>query len=156
MAENAELYRALKAARDRHRDIQDELDRHIAEIRQQFAERLAEAAAAVSSAERGIDEAKSAAGVLANADMPTHLLYEWKRDRRSLNALTGRKGRYEVRTLESQFASTPHGVSMGERFIRLLKKDGTPSLRHEWLGTWRGKWLPEGEDPNHEKDAAAE
>jgi hypothetical protein len=162
MAEHQELYLALNEAIDRRSLIQDELDRSIATLRQQFSERLQAAHAAVAKAHTAIDEMKVSAGLRASADMPTYTLYEWKKESRPgwvrgpyPYKRTGRKGRYEVRTLESQFATHPWAITLGEQFIRPLKKDGSPSKRFETLKPWGAKWLPEGQDPNQEKETAA-
>lgn len=69
--------------------------------------------------------------------------------RNPLKAKTGRVGIIEVRTTDSKFAgslgySTPR---IGAAFIRLLKKDGTPSLAI--IRSLRG-WEPEGVDPNEQ------
>jgi hypothetical protein len=161
MAEHQELYLAWNEAIDRRSLIQDELDRSIATLRQQFSERLQDAHAAVAKAQTAIDEMKVSAGLRANADMPTYTLYEWMNesrsgwDRAAPYKRTGRKGRYEVRTPESQFATPPWAITLGEMFIRILKKDGSPSKRFETVNQWGEKWLPEGQDPNQEKETAA-
>jgi hypothetical protein len=161
MAEHPELYLALKEATDRCWLIQDELERSIELLREQFSERLQEAKTAVAKAQTAINEEIIAEGLRTNADMPTHTLYEWKTEQRLGWArtphpykLTGRKGRCEVRTLESQFATPPWAISLGEQFIRVLKKDGSPSKRFETGNRWDARWLPEGQDPNRKREAA--
>lgn len=161
MADHPELCLALKEATDRHILIRGELERSIALLREQFSERLQEAKTAVAKAERAINEEIVAEGLRANADMPTHTLYEWRTESRvgwdrtpNPYKRTGRRGRYEVRTLESQFATPLWAINLGERFIRVLKKDGSPSKRFETGNRWGERWLPEGQDPNRKREAA--
>lgn len=67
---------------------------------------------------------------------------------------TGRTGVIELVTRETQHpANLRYGkASVGSYVIRLLKKDGTPSLSYVELGAWRtGTWLPEGKEPKQPK-----
>lgn len=64
--------------------------------------------------------------------------------------LTGRRGRIEVWTGRSD---APHGTrwscpNVGEKYVRLFKKDGTDSRKFEKLNGWKGEWFPEGVTPD--------
>ena len=166
MADQNELRRAVSEARAAVDDLEKELARAIAVVRQLFAARMEARLIVVARAQTALNQAIADAGVSANADMPTYILYEWKKDSRSRwesgptpYKLTGRTGRYEVRTTESVFATTAWQFRLGERFIRVLKKNGAPGLRFEVAKRWGAKWLPKGEDPNQndaDADARAE
>jgi hypothetical protein len=86
---------------------------------------------------------------------------EWRRARRYSRELdlSGRTGRVEIRTRETQFPANASDYSLpsiGSLFLRINKKDGTPSLLFERMGRdfetgrWRdsASWHPVGWSPS--------
>lgn len=79
----------------------------------------------------------------------------------SIRKQSGKIGIVEVCTIESRFSdNVVHGIpTVGKLFVRILKKDGTPS-RNFANGRWSldggddklpWGWYPEGVDPNKER-----
>jgi hypothetical protein len=128
-----------------------------------FADRLIAAYAMEREARKAIQEAEVAEGLRKNADMYTGVLVEWDwettgsgywRRRTGQKKLTGRRGRYEICTPQTIVQHRHHLPEMGGRFIRLLKKDGSPALQAvRYYGS--EEWLPEGQKPEPSQDDAA-
>ena len=62
---------------------------------------------------------------------------------------TGRKGQVDIWTSASDHPTNERwGLpSVGDKYVRLIKKDGTLSRKFEKLNSWNGTWLPEGAEP---------
>lgn len=83
------------------------------------------------------------------------ILVQWKRGygyNASLH-VTKTRGRVEVWTPESEHPPNVRWSlpSVGDKYIRILKADGTPSRTFDKLSGFRATWLPEGKKPG-EKD----
>lgn len=120
------------------------------QIEAKFVDRIRAARNAEAEAERALIEEKIRAGVDANADMVTGVLVKWEKRYMGTSrkwCSTNARGRYEIRTGTSMFHSNKiWGLpDYGEKFIRLLKNDGSDGLGFESLN--RNVWLPEGESP---------
>ncbi len=78
----------------------------------------------------------------------TPLGYGWSHKREPLK-LTGRRGTIEVWTPESPAPANTRWSqpSVGQKYVRLFKKDGTVSLKFDSLTGWHGQWFREGEKP---------
>jgi hypothetical protein len=146
------VYRLLEREKgserfDRIRAAADEIDR---KLQEKYGERLDRLRAVRDAAERELAEAKAAAGAEALDGLPKGTLVEQRLSRFGRSGpkrLSGRKGRYEIRTPDSAFpANRSWGLpEMGKPFIRLLKKDGTPGLGFE--ATFFSNWRPEEPTP---------
>lgn len=119
-----------------------------------YQARIAEAVKRETDARATLREAEARKGLDDNADMYKGLLFEWGHERHgfgfasSPKKKTGRVGKYEVCTPQSTFSANKIYCrpSSGERFIRILKKDGSPSL--DFVREYRSNgWLPEGKTP---------
>jgi hypothetical protein len=80
------------------------------------------------------------------------VLVEWKRSGYyggGPSKPTGRKGVVNIWTRQSDHPGNLRwGLpEVGDRYIRVLKKDGTPSRNFEKLSDWKASWLPEGTEP---------
>lgn len=128
----------------------------IAQIEGAHRPALVDALKAEKAAQAAYDAAVAEAALAANADMYRGLMVEWgPKSRYSFRndpwVPTGKKARWEIRTPDSVFpANRSVGLPrMGERFLRPMKKDGSPSLG--FVDAWNAKhyWLPEGERHPH-------
>ncbi len=130
---------------------------------ERYGERLMQLEKARDEAARLLAEAEAEAGKANLVNYPSGIVAEWGYARyayrRGVKVLTGRRGRFEVCTPQTQFAgniSTYRQPAPGTIFIRILKKDGTPSLAFEtarWGGDLVPAWLPEGQKPKTEEVA---
>lgn len=127
------------------RDYEKTVD---ADLGAEFDERIIAARTAESAARRVHEDELIAMGRENAKTMPAGVLveYEYIRFSNGVKQLTGRKGRFEIRTRETPM---PGNVSeyqwpeMGAQFIRILKKDGKPSTAFvRWSSVDR--WIPEG------------
>lgn len=148
---------AASAATSARMAIEQERDkaihRLISEVRVSFAGRIAEAMKVEAEARIARDEETVRRALANNADMYQGILVEWRNSRRSQQKEpTGRKGKYEICTRQTAF---PIGrrllPSIGSRFIRLLKNDGTTGLAFAYDPTrWNAeseRWLPDSQEP---------
>lgn len=126
-------------------------------IREAYGAREAEVKKRETDAREALREGEERRGLAGNADMYQGILMEWiftGYGSHGRYMMTGRKGRYEIRKRETVFpGNRQYGLPPIEaRFIRLLKKDGSPALG--FVSGYRvdENWLPEGEKP---KGAAA-
>lgn len=122
-----------------------------AKLSQTYGARLAEVKKKEMEARVALSEAEVRLALIENADMYQGILFEWERVGFGLTRgvqKTGRRGKYEIRTRETVFpGNRQFGLpEMGEHFIRLLKKDGSPGLGFV-SNYWKEKWLPEGQKP---------
>lgn len=64
-------------------------------------------------------------------------------------AKTGRTGKLAIWDEHSDYpTNTRYGhPSVGDYYVRVVKKDGTISRNFETLSDWKSKWLPEGVNP---------
>lgn len=101
------------------------------------------------------DAAQVALGQAATAGLHTGILFEWKRKYERFSSkegppqATGRRGVVEVWAKGSQARGSYGLPAIGEVVLRVLKKDGTPSVdfeRHpkDLIGKL---WFPEGVKP---------
>lgn len=122
-------------------------------IREVYGAREAEVKKREADAREALREAEERRGLADNADMYQGILIEWSFIRPH-PAMTGRRGKYEICTHKTVFpGNRQYGLpQIGERFIRLLKKDGSPALGFASGYRVDENWLPEGEKP---KEAAA-
>lgn len=122
-------------------------------IRAEFAERIASAEQAVRAAKELVDAEKIAS--VKPKYGPDIVLCEWIghfcAGTVPWYTSTGKRGRMEVWTKDSKVSSNLAGYSIpyiGDVVIRLLKADGSPSLKII-RGKWdiENSWLPEGQKP---------
>ncbi|MGH6741354.1 MAG: hypothetical protein ACREDY_20420 [Bradyrhizobium sp.] len=118
----------------------------------EFAAPLAAAVAIEHAAMAALDAAKVAAAQIANAEMYRGVLVEWRRANqyRVSWRLSGRRGRYDIWATESaRPVNKTWGLpETGDKYIRLIKANGDPSLKFAMIHSWgSAKWLPEGETP---------
>ncbi len=103
---------------------------------------------ALRDAEKAVEaEADAKARVATDGKYPAGTkLYEWSRSQwGGPRQKTGRVGIYECVTLDSKFpASMEHRPHIGQWIVRVMKKDGTPSLVTD---RWATSWCPEGKKP---------
>ena len=175
----AERYRATNALthlqnavyRDRRALEEAAAAKIKAELAAKYDAPLAELAAAEAAARAALDAARVAAAA-ATPGVPKGVLIEWDRlESRRYNRdwamrRTGRRGVIEVVTADTEW---PGNIGSYRRpdpggfILRLLKKDGTPSLLFErWTPpteegmTWgSARWVPEGEKPEGAAEEAA-
>ena len=121
-----ELKRAFREAFNQRMDIEFQLSAEIQKstdaANAQFAEPLRMARAAEVAAERALGESLAAESVRANEAMFTGILIEWAKPGRSYEnrpmAPTGKRGRYEIRTPQTEVQHRSHLPGMGQKFIR--------------------------------------
>lgn len=170
-AKLCELKQAWDHTRGALRDFvaqrDDEQEQRFDAVRDEINEKYRDAIARLRSeavrAERAYQDAIVEAAKDKLKDYPAGIVVEWTqwRDnwqrRPDLYKPTGRRGKYEIRTRETLFAANRnHGrPSIGEVFIRLIKKDGTPGTGFV-ESRKSGDWLPEGETPKDAEAALAE
>ncbi len=137
------------------------IDQIRAALAEEYDGRLILLARARDGAAGLLAEAEIEAGKANLVNYPSGIVAEWGYARyayrRGVKVLTGRRGRFEVCTPQTQFAgniSTYRQPAPGTIFIRILKKDGTPGLAFETerYGSFED-WLPEGQKPKTEEVA---
>jgi hypothetical protein len=138
--------------RQREQDVRAEVDRIKAEIGARYKPSLDTAATAVRAAREAWEAAATAEVEAQASTLDQTVLCEWGRERswHPLRA-TGRRGRLAICAPEDRFNKTWNTPEIGERFIRILKKDGSDALafdRVKFGGSER--WLPEGQEPKAE------
>jgi hypothetical protein len=137
--------KALEDAKKARREVEDLRDEAIEQTRARFREELGNVIRDENKAYYLLQQAIVDEAIRQNVDMYSGVLVEWSRfwsDK--IYKPTGRRGRYEIMTPTTQVL--PPKPYVGGKFVRLLKKDGTPGLRRG--DYWdSGKWLPEGETP---------
>lgn len=140
------------------RKLRDELDA-------KYKKPLAELKAAEATAQAALDAALVA--VAGARELPKGTLYEWRRKESRPWARdyalrpTGRRGVLEVVTRGSAFPSNQGSwrrPAVGTVIVRLLKKDGSPSLMwetwHENPVSHQANWLPAGVKPEGAAEGA--
>jgi hypothetical protein len=153
-------YWTLKQERSEKRRKQEAeaLESIRAALALEYGERMKHLSQQRDEAARQLAEAEAEIGKADLANYPTGIVAEWGHFRhsygRGAKRLTGKRGVFEVRMPDTQFAgniSSYRLPAIGQVFIRLLKKDGTPGLGFQvsQFGKF-GNWLSEGESPKIE------
>lgn len=149
-------YLKLQNERDaEHRTLMEDVHRVLAA---KYGARLKELSFAVRAARAAYEDAVAEAATGKLKDYHDGILIEWGSPpdwRPYMGAYkkqpTGRRGRYELRARETQFAANVGSWRkpvIGEVFIRLIKKDGTPGTGFVKVREGSGsEWLPEGQEP---------
>lgn len=164
-----ELEKAARAAYIARTKVEDEshewrvpreraaLEAIMAEHNRLFGAKIKAAREAEWEANRAHEAAMAKAAAANTGWLPVGTkVFEWVRPGRWARAgepmrKSGRVGVVEVCTHESFFAGNARysRPSVGQVFVRLLKKDGSPSLKVvEGWRLCREDWLPEGVSPN--------
>lgn len=149
---------ADRALRERKRKAEAEFEEQWEKTTEADRERLYQLRREANDAKEAWEAAKvERAAQDTNAIALGTVMVEWKRSGYGFSPgpmkPTGRRGRVAIWTRES-----PHPENIrwglpdvGDRYIRVLKKDGTESINFEKLSDWKTTWKPEGEEPEEKK-----
>ena len=116
------------------------------QLRAEYDEPLRLAATKRYEAQKALDDARIAEWASRGPAVGTRYL-EWNNDRYSREAIrTGRVAVVEQRTNETRLPDNVRWCLpiIGDKFLRILKKDGTPGLQFVALSDW--KWKPEADE----------
>jgi hypothetical protein len=153
--EIADLRVALQDAQKIHDQFVNEMNDAIKDVCTAWSSKMTDAVSSVTKAEGLLNDTIAAEAIRQSGDMPTGVFVEWDhpvipgrtwgRDRSKWEQ-TGRRAIWMVCTPMSKFRGSKWDhPPIGARFLRLLKKDGTPSLGHVPHRHKTDDWLPEGE-----------
>lgn len=143
-AVDEELSELNRDRRERERQLQREIE---ATLITEFNEAILSLKAKVAEAKKAFDEERSR---LAK-EKPGHpyplgtVMCEWEYESKWSRkmAKTGKEGIFEIVTNETQFPKNiEYRKEIGSYIVRILKKDGTPSLRIDTGWSW---WKPKDE-----------
>lgn len=126
------------------------------ELEAKYGERIRALRDAEGRVRQALYVAKIEAGKAALSGFPSGVMVEWgydmrhRWDRSREKKPTGRRGRYELRTADTEFPANTGSYrlpNIGQVFIRILKKDGSPGLKFESLRAGSDWRLEEGSEP---------
>ena len=162
----SELASILGKRDDERRDLLAAETRRIdALMEERYGQQITATANAVGLARAALDAARVEAAQSKADELPQGTLVEWnnqpitKWSRHYKFSRTGRRGKIEIVTGESQFAANLHGYScpkLGDVIVRVLKKDGTASskfVRWPCNVNWGPQWQSEDWMPSEQEDA---
>ena len=154
MTEQEAYDRASKALAALTRERDEKRYTARAAVIAEYQERCEVLAAAVQATRQTLDAARIAQATTALETLPKGVLVEWGHpkfyrswERGPLKPL--RRAVLEVCTPTTKLPmnQTWNRPKLGDVFLRILKKDGTPGLAVERYDPGRRNWIPEGEQP---------
>lgn len=148
------LKHAIEAARrEEIRRAEDEFDSACLPLKSKLKDLEMEERAIQEEIDRAV-EAESREK--DNAPFPIGTkLYEWKKGRWHFDKYkkTGQVGVVDVWGVDTKFPENMRFHPLvGRYFIRILKNDGTESLKFAEFGSYRSLWFPEGQEPKQPEE----